>query len=82
MEKKLVKIDWIDSACSNSWWTFGDEEKELEKITPISITSVGYVIKEADTYICLAQNIGDEPDQFCNVITIPKGCIEKMTTLE
>ena len=77
---KLLNVRWIDSACSNSWWTF-EEKSEIEKIKPIYISSVGYLIKEEETFISLAQNIGNEPDQFCNVITIPKGCIISTTVI-
>lgn len=82
MKLDLVKIRWIDSACSNSWWTLESETEEIEKIKPIGITSVGYIIKESDVFISLAQNYGENPEQFCNVITIPKGCVIETVVLE
>ena len=78
---ELIKVKWIDSACSNSWWTMADDAEEKDKISPIVINSVGYIIKENDDYVCLAQNYGVEPEQFCNVITIPKGCIKEINVL-
>ena len=80
-EKKLVIIEWIDSCCSNQYWSLTSNTDELDGICPIAITSVGYVIKETDVFVSVAQNLGEEPSQFCNVITIPKGCIIKIEEL-
>lgn len=74
--KKVVRID---SCTSNSYWCFEDGVKEAE---PIEIISYGVLVKESDEYIVLAQNFGNNPRQVCNLMTIPKGCIEEIINLE
>ena len=77
---RVVKIEWIDSSASSLNWMFMDELPE--DITPIRIISYGVVVKENDTFIAIAQNYGFNPAQCCSLMTIPKGCIEKITDIE
>lgn len=75
---RAVRIDWIDSCASNQGWTLMDDLGEVEAIY---ITSFGYVVSENEKTITIAQNKGVDPLQVCNLMTIPKGCIEKITDL-
>ena len=77
---EVLKIEWIDSCSSNSGWTL---KEELDgDIEPITILSYGVVINRTEHTITIAQNYGINPEQCCNLMTIPKGCIVKQTILE
>ena len=71
---KVVKITWIDSCSSDSSWTMAEDANT----GIIQIETYGIVIKETDEFISIAQNYGSEPEQFCNIMTIPKGCIKEI----
>ena len=74
------RIDWIDSTSSNSTWTLLSElDGELR---PIEISTYGVIVKKTKEFIIVAQNYGIDPDQVCNLMTIPRGCIKKITRLE
>lgn len=77
---KAVKIEWIDSTASDmSWMLLSNLPEDFE---PVKIVSFGVVIKETDEYISIAQNYGTNPEQCCSLMTIPKGCIKKIRTIE
>lgn len=72
----IEHITWIDSAVGTSNWEACDEDNiNGIDVEPIIIHSYGAVLRETDTYVVLAQNYGINPPQFCNTISIPKGCI-------
>lgn len=71
---KVVKVLWVDSCNSNMNWTFA-EDIEIE---PMYIESFGVVIKDTDEFLAIAQNYGDNPEQYSNITTIPKGCIKEV----
>lgn len=58
-------VDWIDSINAGGWRD-GEEEHE-----PVMCRSIGIVLKETETYITLAQTVGDDGN-YANVVTIPK----------
>ena len=72
---KVVKVLWIDSCNSNMNWTVV-EDIEVE---PIYIVSFGVVVKDTDEFLAIAQNYGDDPEQYSNITTIPKGCIKEIS---
>lgn len=77
---EVKKIEWIDSCVSNTEWSL---VKEFEgEIEPIKIISYGVLIQETEDCITIAQNFGLNPAQCCSLMTIPKGCIKKITTIE
>ena len=78
---KAVKVEWIDSCSSNLAWTL-KSEFESGGIVPIYICTYGIVIQENKDFMVIAQNYGKEPEQFCNFMLIPKGCIKKITELK
>lgn len=76
---KAVKIKWIDSCASNMEWTFPtDLEREVQ---PIHITTYGVIVQDNDDTLVVAQNYGTNPEQFCSLMTIPKGCIKEIVEL-
>lgn len=76
---RAVKVEWMDSCSSNTNWALLSEfEAEIE---PVYITSYGVIVQETDDFITIAQNYGINPEQVCNLMTIPKGCIKNSIEL-
>lgn len=75
-----VKVIWIDSFSSNQSWILV-KDLDFEDMEPIRIETYGKLIKETEEYITVAQNYGIEPEQICNLMTIPKGCIKEIKIL-
>lgn len=74
-----VKIAWIDSCASNQSWSLISElDGEIE---PIKIISYGTIVQETDDCVTIAQNYGLNPEQFCNLMTIPRGCIKEIVEI-
>ena len=77
---KAVKVRWIDSCASNMNWLFpADIEGEVQ---PVHIITYGVVVQDNEDTIVIAQNYGSDPEQFCSLMTIPKGCIKELVTIE
>ena len=74
---KIVVIDWVDSVRASDWVLMEDVDEK-----PVNCTSVGFLLKETDDYITIAQNYGLEPEQICNLITIPKCSIRNIREIK
>lgn len=65
MSNEICLVVWIDATATASWL-----EKDDESLKPHYCSSVGYLIKETDTYITLACTISESQ---CNAaMSIPK----------
>ena len=74
---KIVVIDWVDSARAFDWTLMEDvDEKSLDCI------SIGFLLKETDSHVTIAQNYGLKPEQVCNLITIPKCSIRNIREIK
>ena len=74
---KIVVIDWVDSVRAFDWTLMEDVDEK-----PVNCTSVGFLLKETDDYVTIAQNYGLEPEQVCNLITIPKCSIRNIREIK
>ena len=80
VDMEVLKIIWIDSCASNMNWTLMDElDGDIE---PIKITSYGVLIQETEECVTIAQNYGENPNQCCSLMTIPKGCIKEKKVID
>jgi hypothetical protein len=75
--KKIIVIDWVDSIRSFDWTLIEDIDEKL-----LDCVSVGFLLKETDDCITIAQNYGLEPEQVCNLITIPKCSIKNIREIK
>lgn len=79
-----VEIEWADSTSDHGW---DDEDAVLqshERSDHMLCCSVGYVIKDADDHIIIAQSFsatGPRSRGVGNVLTIPKSQIRDIKTL-
>lgn len=51
-------------------------------VEPIRIFTYGALVQEDLNYIVVAQNYGTYPEQCSSLMSIPKGCIQKITDIE
>lgn len=74
---KTVVIEWVDSVRAFDWTLLEEvDEKSLDCI------SVGFLLKETDNCVTIAQNYGINPEQVCNIITIPKCSIKNIREID
>jgi hypothetical protein len=79
---KIIKVEWIDSTASNLSWLMMEDVRKWGDVEPMLIFTYGALVQEDDNYIVVAQNYGKDPEQCCSLMSIPKGCIKKMTEIE
>lgn len=70
-----VLIVWDDSTGVTGEW----ERKNEEKLKPVCIMTLGFLVEKTKKYITVCQNISKE--QICGKISIPKGCIKSIQFL-
>jgi hypothetical protein len=79
MNKKIVCVEWIDSAEYDDadWKT----KQEVEELTPMRIKSCGMLVNEDDLYITLAGSINNcdtiGEAQYGGLLSIPKCAVVK-----
>ena len=82
MKKALedkVEIEWIDAYEMESGW---HDLKDAEKITPLTVFSLGYVVKDTKEFIIISADIGRKGDSDCGrVQVIPKPWVKKIKLL-
>ncbi len=75
---RIVKIEWIDSSSDTGRWTTPEEiDNDV-----LEVVSIGFLVKEDDRQITLALNRIAEPEQYCQMVSIPKVAITLMTVIE
>ena len=80
--KACVKVEWIDSCASNHNWLLKSDIDNWNDVKPISIFTFGVLVQEDDNYIVIAQNYGTDPEQYCNLMSIPRGCVVKISKMD
>ena len=73
---KLYKIEWEDAASSGGWIELGEE-----KLDPLIVTTVGFLIKETKDRLILAQSLTNG-HRSADRIQIPKAWIKKKTHIK
>lgn len=74
---RIIKINWVDSVRASDWALLEDIDDK-----PLDCVSVGFLIKETDEQITIAQNYGIKPEQVCNLMTIPRCSIRDIKELK
>lgn len=80
-KQKLKLVRWHDSRGVGARWNRVDDIKH-DGICKMQ--SVGWLIHETKTHICIAPHMGIEDDgdhQACGEMHIPKSCIDKIREL-
>jgi hypothetical protein len=68
---KLVYIEWQDAVAVSDW----EEVREAELF---KCKTVGFVVAESDSAICVAAVVSDEDKQSNSKIHIPKAWVDKI----
>jgi hypothetical protein len=79
---EVIEVIWIDSCASNHNWLMMEDIKNWTDVEPLTIHTFGVKVQEDDNYIVIAQSYTTDPEQCCNLMSIPKGCIKKIYVLE
>ena len=74
---RIIKINWVDSVRASDWTLLEDVDDKL-----LDCVSVGFLIKETNEQITIAQNYGIKPEQVCNLMTIPRCSIRDIKELK
>lgn len=74
--KGPVQVKWIDSSSPGTW----QEHDHVMDLTPLMITTVGYVQNETDEFITIAGHIAKY--SVTGIMCIPKVSIENIEVLQ
>ena len=69
--EKVVKVKWIDSMSDGGRWTLAEDID----MKPTECTTFGFLVDENENFITVAQTLGMEPEQYCQMICIPQKAI-------
>jgi hypothetical protein len=72
----LVLVEWVDSRRGEGWVRLAEINGTVTKCR-----SVGWIVAKDDCSLTLAGHIGEEPEQCCGDLTIPKCSIRKVMIL-
>jgi len=72
----LIEVIWDDAAGLRHGW-----ESSIEKLEPQTVLSVGFLLKETDDHIVIAQDV-DAEGQHNGRSQIPKGMVKKIKVLK
>lgn len=78
---ELRRVEWVDSRGTGRHW---NRVADIKADGICGMVSVGYVIHETETHICLAPHLGIEDDgdhQACGEMHIPKVSITSSNVL-
>ncbi len=76
---KLVELTWLDHcepAGLNVWW----DREQVEKAEPAVIRSVGWIIKETDTYVVMVAQLAEDGMTGQPLVVI-SSCVTKRRNL-
>ena len=76
-KRKLVSVEWVDSAMTNGWRHIGPETD----LSPSKCHSVGFVLKDDKEGIALSQSISDNGGTD-TILSIPRCAILKKRGLK
>ena len=75
-DRKLVLVEWLDSRRGEGWVRLDELESTITRCR-----SVGWLIAKDAESLTLAGHLGENPDQCCGDLTIPRRAIRKITPL-
>jgi len=76
--EKVVKVRWIDSMSDTGRWTLAEDID----MKPTECTTFGFLVEENEEFITVAQTLGMEPEQYCQMMCIPQKAITHFLVIE
>jgi len=77
MDRKAVKVSWVDPYSIDEWTSISDTSEEI-----LLIESFGYEIHRDDKAITIALNYDPENDKMSCATVIPAECVKKYEYLD
>ena len=74
---ELVLVEWLDSRRGEGWARL----EEVRDESPTRCRSVGWIIRKSPSALTIAGHLGENPEQCCGDMTIPKRSITKIRKL-
>lgn len=65
----FLEVEWVDAASNEAWSDASDD------MSPPTMVTRGWLIKETDTYIVLANSLNKNSKDFGGSNSIPKGML-------
>lgn len=75
-KRKLVLVEWLDSRRGEGWVRLDEIDGSVTRCR-----SVGWIIAKDSESVTLAGHVGENPEQCCGDLTIPKRAVVRMTAL-
>lgn len=76
--EKVVKVRWINSMSDNGRWTLAEDID----MKPTECITFGFLVEENENFIIVAQTFGMEPEQYCQMMCIPRKAITHHWVIE
>ena len=73
----LVLVEWQDSRRGEGWVRLDELQSTITQCR-----SVGWIIAKDSTSVTLAGHLGENPDQCCGDLTIPRRAIKQIVALK
>lgn len=77
---KIVEVIWVDIEATVGWVTFDEADEFISNAKNRTVTHVGYLLEEDEREVVMIDSY--TADGYGTINVIPKGCIEKMTTIK
>ena len=74
--RELVLVEWLDSRRGEGWVRLDELDSTVTRCR-----SVGWIVARDRDSVTLAGHLGENPDQCCGDLTIPKKAMLRMTPL-
>lgn len=74
---KLVQVTWVDAVGGDGWLSL----KDLEKETPTTHISVGFIVKDTKDYLTITMSYDEQKTNLGAWLCIPKKYIKKVKKL-
>lgn len=72
----FIEVQWVDAASNEAWSDASDD------MSPPTMITRGWLIKETETYIVLANSLHKDTKDFGGSNSIPKGMVTSIRKLK
>jgi hypothetical protein len=78
---KRVQVEWVDSMADGGWSDREDAIRRAENPDVMNVSSVGYLVAEADDRLLLASSFGPHADIVQGCVQIPSAAVREVKEL-
>jgi hypothetical protein len=77
----VVRVEWIDSVQEHGW-SYLEESLKKSNDEAMECVSVGFLVKETDNFIVLAESFMMASSSVSGFMQIPKVAVDKIDTFQ